>query len=727
MVFVNHIVQPTSDCGFESSRVVYISRTGEHPAVFLVPLHRQQLPIKCDLVALETAVRDKKALLVVDNRLLREKPRKAPRYFRIRDAAWTRIEPLVSGETRFILLDKAARRGLISARARDLIATMEVDSRNKKQLVASMATQIHRDLYRYYKYGSTKDALFPDYKSVAPGSEQPDGQKKRGAKPDAVKRGERRNGPPLTKLDRTAIKGILTYGARPGRTKDDLFEDVIDQLCSLQVIKDGLTTTYVHRPIEEQFTKAQVFRQFDRCNISNALTKKMTDPDDWASNCRGTTACAHHGVYGPGQMYQVDWTGTNVTVVSADNSRIRFKPAIIYFVVDVWSKMIVGFYVTLQGASWDGISLALFNAAQDKVSFCKTFGKAITTAEWPARGLPMGLDWDRGPEATGHSSNAAIFNLFCDSKQSPRRRPRWHSIVENTNRSFKSGLSRHLSGYQPGKAGKGSKKYRGTPCLTLHDLIVIVIEWILKFNRHCLSKIAVPDIAIAAAIKQTPLALWNWGMKHAAPGLREVDPKQLYISLLPEVDGRIDRDGLHIRGFRYSAPELVDADVFSSARRAGCSTPVKARVDPTPPTQVWLAFNRTFIRCRRTDEDSIFATYGFEDIDAEDNAFRATGRHIDEENRQPDSNTRSRIKGIERRARARTRAAKLGSVDRQHSTDGLRKEEGAKLAAIHRANARDQTGLPDSPNRKRRVHVDHHRTAEINRKLTEAVLNRKPT
>ncbi|MBW4573588.1 MAG: hypothetical protein KME31_38255 [Tolypothrix carrinoi HA7290-LM1] len=59
-------------------------------------------------------------------------------------------------------------------------------------------------------------------------------------------------------------------------------------------------------------------------------------------------------------------TGTS----AINRSWIIGRPTL-YLVIDVFSRLIVGFIVTLEPPSWLGAMLALENATADKVFFCQ--------------------------------------------------------------------------------------------------------------------------------------------------------------------------------------------------------------------------------------------------------------------------------------------------------------------------------------------------------------------
>ncbi len=109
--------------------------------------------------------------------------------------------------------------------------------------------------------------------------------------------------------------------------------------------------------------------------------------------------------FGPGSVYQIDATDGDIYLVSGlDPQRIIGKP-VIYLVVDVFSRMLVGLSVTLEGPSWLGAMLALENATADKVAFCQQHGVTIASQDWPCQCLPEMLLADRGEFEGYHADN----------------------------------------------------------------------------------------------------------------------------------------------------------------------------------------------------------------------------------------------------------------------------------------------------------------------------------
>ena len=76
-------------------------------------------------------------------------------------------------------------------------------------------------------------------------------------------------------------------------------------------------------------------------------------------------------VYGPGSLYQIDSTVANIYVVSSTNYNSIIGRPTLYLVVDVFSRMIVGFHVDTRPASLEMARLSLYCAVSDKVEYCK--------------------------------------------------------------------------------------------------------------------------------------------------------------------------------------------------------------------------------------------------------------------------------------------------------------------------------------------------------------------
>lgn len=131
----------------------------------------------------------------------------------------------------------------------------------------------------------------------------------------------------------------------------------------------------------------------------------------------------------PGSIYQIDATIGDIYLVSSlDRSRIIGRP-VIYVVIDVFSRLIVGISVTLEDPSWVGVMQALENTASDKVSFCREYGIEISDKDWPSHHLPEMILADRG-ELEGYKADNLVNSLNVRVSNTPPYRADWKGIIE---------------------------------------------------------------------------------------------------------------------------------------------------------------------------------------------------------------------------------------------------------------------------------------------------------
>lgn len=146
-------------------------------------------------------------------------------------------------------------------------------------------------------------------------------------------------------------------------------------------------------------TGVPTLRQFKHAYHSSADLiefRRERDPRRFALNYRPLTGSATAETWGPGSRFLIDATMADIYLVSRDDrSRIVGRP-VIYVVIDVWSRLIVGLYVAIEDASWTSAMMALANAACSKVAFCLEHGVEIDEAEWPAANIGARLLSDHG-------------------------------------------------------------------------------------------------------------------------------------------------------------------------------------------------------------------------------------------------------------------------------------------------------------------------------------------
>lgn len=298
---------------------------------------------------------------------------------------------------------------------------------------------------------------------------------------------------------------------------------------------------------KEDIQKDIIFRESEKeFNLNNrALLSNSTQETD-----------------GPGTRFQVDATIADVYLVSSLNrNRVIGRP-IVYAIIDVFSRMVTGIYVGLEGPSWLGAMMALDNMIEDKVEYCRKYGIEISENQWPCKHLPEIIIADRG-EFEGFSIENLINNLNIKIENTSPYRGDLKGIVE---RSFRT-TNEKIKHKTPGAILKefrkrGDRDYRLDATLTLEEFTKIYINIVLNHNSKIIDKYPLEKEMIADEITPTPINLWNWGIKNRKGRLKTVDRQILRLNILPKGKASVSRAGIRFKGLYYSSYKAVKEQWF---------------------------------------------------------------------------------------------------------------------------------------------------------------------
>lgn len=191
---------------------------------------------------------------------------------------------------------------------------------------------------------------------------------------------------------------------------------------------------------------------------------------------------------GPGTRFQIDATIADIYLVSSlDVNKVIGRP-VIYAVIDVYSRIVTGLYVGLEGPSWIGAMMALDNMVTDKVGFCKQYGIEILEDQWPTYHLPEIIIADRG-EFEGYSVENLINNLNIKIENTTAYRGDLKGIVERKFRTLNGKVKQKAPGaIQKEYRERGDRDYRLDATLNLKEFTAIIITLVLHHNHKIVDK-----------------------------------------------------------------------------------------------------------------------------------------------------------------------------------------------------------------------------------------------
>lgn len=617
----------------------------------------------------------------------------------IRDKAWNIISSLVCSENEPFIYYKRSRGSMIKKVVDQFNVEKPKGDRQNKNNRRITEKTVYTYLKRYWQRGKTINALLPDYcNSGGKGKPKKAGEKKRGRpRKYAVlpEVGEGRNVDEADKKifrvsinsfyetsKRNSLKMAYTLMLKKYYTQEKYYAD--DGSERVKLISPG------ERPTFTQF-KYWYEQEFD---IEKALTARKGEKAYLLEN-RAVLGTSTAEVIGPGSRFQIDATIADVYIVSSFNSNWVVGRPVIYVIIDVFSRMIAGVYVGLEGPSWLGAMMALANAATNKVAFCQEYGISITEEEWPCHHMPYTLLADRG-ELLGSPVETLSNNLQIKIENTASYRADWKGIVESQFRLIHG----HIKPFTPGYIDvdfrkRGGKDYRLDGKLTIKEFTKIIIKCILhRNNKHYLKSYERQEKMITDNVQPIPVRMWNWGIvNRSAP--KNIPEDIVKLSLLPRDRGTITSRGIRFKGMRYTCEKAIEQRWFERARDKRLDKADKyldISYDLRQPNFIYIidVDGRGFEKCFLIDSEDRYFGKSIEEVEYLHESERRDSKVYEADGLQHDVDLATAIENIVDEAKERSEqyfdetlsnAKKVASIrdNRAFERTELRKEQAFEL------------------------------------------------
>jgi hypothetical protein len=596
-LFVNMLIEWQAATGSWIERLLWIDPSGTDAAIIEI-LNPQSLPIFHKCKDIEAAITSGEAhVLEVDPyaTLLRSEDSIPKKHLQHRDAAWEVIMPLIEDKTGQIFYSHG--------RGKLLNALEKQTGRTKKT--------IYKFLRRYWQGGQTKNALLPLFdKCGAKGKERKSSERKRGRPSRITKVTNLSTGINInTNVQEKLIRGIkLFYENSDGRTLQDAYQKTLEKFFhkGYDLLPDGTLVPFLP-PSQELPTFGQFRYWYEKeQNLTQALSTRE-GKRRYNLRHREVLGDSTQMAFGPGSIYQIDATIGDIYLVSSlDRSRIIGRP-VIYVVIDVFSRLIVGISVTLEGPSWVGAMQALENTASDKVSFCREYGIEISDKDWPSHHLPEMILADRG-ELEGYNADNLVNSLNVRVSNTPPYRADWKGIIERNFRLSNDKAIHWVPGavYKPHE--RGDADYRLDAVLDLHQFRKLMSLTVLDHNKdHRMDWYRMDEFMIQDYVEPYPIDLWNWGIRNRAGHLRKVSPDILKLNLLRTTEASVTYRGIRFEGLFYSCDLALKEQWFIRARERG-SWRITIACDPRKLDTIYLRLEdgRRIEPCYLVDAEKTF-------------------------------------------------------------------------------------------------------------------------
>lgn len=478
-------------------------------------------------------------------------------------------------------------------------------------------TTIYRYLRRYWQGGKVKNTLFPFFqKCGAAGSERSVGTAKRG-RPRKFLEGD--FGINVNEEVRSLLlAGVkLFYLNRQKATLRKAYRDTLARFFATGYRLEGNVKVPV-LPREDQlpsFTQFQYWYQKE-IDLKQSIVKRF-GKTKFETGFRPLLGSSTYEAFGPGSRFQIDATVADVYLVSEYRREWIIGRPVLYFVIDVFSRMIVGMYIGLEGPSWIGAMMALANTTMNKVKYCAEYGVDIQSDDWFCSHLPQTITADRG-EFEGHLPSKLIDALGIALENTAPYRADWKGIVEQQFRLLNLRSVQFIPGaVKERERERGQRDYRLDAKLTLKEFTQIIIGHVLHHNNyHHMKGYKRSEFMVADEVPAIPRELWLWGIQNRTGRLKRHPESIVKLQLMPKGNATVTESGIIFKGMSYSNELAIKEQWFIRAR-AKKSWRIQVSYDPRWTNQIylWLEHERRFEVCTLLEREERYINKRFEEVE----------------------------------------------------------------------------------------------------------------
>ena len=282
----------------------------------------------------------------------------------------------------------------------------------------------------------------------------------------------------------------------------------------------------------------------------------------------------------PLEVIQIDHTLVDLVVVHQE-TRAPLKRPWLTLAIDVFTRMITGFHLSMDPPSRLSVSLCLLHAVYDKTAWLK---EREIDAGWPIAGLPETIHVDNGADFRSKAFIHGCRNEGINIIWRPPGEPHYGGHIERLIGTM-MGEMHLLPGTSFGNPiERGSYDSKKQSAMSLREL-ECYLGWEIAGGYH---------ERIHSSLMRSPLAIWREHEERVRLRMPH-DRMAFWVSFLPEERRKLRPDGVWLHGLPYWSNVL-------SADLGGAKRELLVKYDPRDISRVFVERpSGRFIEARTRD------------------------------------------------------------------------------------------------------------------------------
>ncbi|MBQ8626892.1 MAG: transposase family protein [Agathobacter sp.] len=304
-------------------------------------------------------------------------------------------------------------------------------------------------------------------------------------------------------------------------------------------------------PASERPTYRQFSYYFGKHLTNQEKDLIKTSALEQKNNKRLLVSDSLNGVNGPGDLVEIDACEADISLVSViDPSKTIGRP-IVYFMVDVYSRIILAVSVAFDNNSMLGLSNLFLNLADDKQKYCERYGISYENKDiWPSNIIPNRVRVDKGAEFRSKEFERICNELGVERNIVLPGCGSLKGIVEQSFRQLHLKQNHHLENHGLIEKRHDSK-HHNEAMLNIEEYTKMVIGFVLTHNQQCLTNYPLTKDMITKKIKPIPALLWEYGIKNGNVPRPIPSMEQYLYNLMTPINAKVSRKGISHKELYY--------------------------------------------------------------------------------------------------------------------------------------------------------------------------------
>ncbi len=250
----------------------------------------------------------------------------------------------------------------------------------------------------------------------------------------------------------------------------------------------------------------------------------------------------------PLEVYQIDHTPLDIILVDSHSRKPLGRPYLT-LAIDVYSRMVAGFYLSLQAPGYFSVSQCLYNAFLPKDDFLKKYD---VEGEWEIYGIPSKYAVDNGKDLIGLDMQRVCDEFGMTMVRRPVGRPQYGSHVERVFGTINKEIHNLPGTTFSNVSEKAEYDSIKNATFTLDEITKWITEFIVNVYHN----------RVHHGIGMTPRQKYRLGIfgddENPGTGLPPIveDKESIKIALLPTYHRTVQKDGITLDGITYYSDVL---------------------------------------------------------------------------------------------------------------------------------------------------------------------------